>query len=122
MVLPFGEEVLYRIGPLRFHQEKDHLEQHLHPLLGSLFIANVVLTMNGPRGETSCSRGSKEVTTGNNTLPNPSTTRFFLELRETSEGTSYEMVPLVSRHFAAASIRGLPEFALLRHISRFSAC
>ena len=34
-------------------------------------------------------------------------------MRETSEGTSYKMVPLVFRHFAATSIRVLPDFAPL---------
>ena len=47
---------------------------------------------------------------------------FLFKLRETSEGTSCEMVRFVFRHFATASTRVSPDFALLRLFSRFSAC
>ena len=46
-------------------------------------------------------------------VPIPLSIRFFLKMRETSEGTSYKMVPLVFRHFPATTIRVLPDFALL---------
>ena len=89
-----------------------HLEQHLNAMLGSSFIANFMLTEIGPRGVITCSRGSPEVSTGsypfkvwekgeNNTFPIPQISRFFLRMRETSEGTSSYMVRFVLRHFAA---------------------
>ena len=43
---------------------------------------------------------------------------FFMKMTETLEETSYQMVRLDFRHFAAATTRVLPDFALLKHISR----
>ena len=108
----------------------DHVEQHLNPMSGSSIIANFLLTMNGPHSVTTFSRGLPEVTQDLTHLKFENRSRrtcsrflqsfaFFPGLRETSEGTNYWMVPLVFRHFAAASVRVLPDFALLRHPSRF---
>ena len=81
-------------------------------MLGSSFIANFRLTMNGPRGVITCSRGLN----GSNHwilqisslrlgreqhVPEFSNHHLFLKIREISEGTSYQMVRLVFRHFAA---------------------
>ena len=49
----------------------EHVEQHINPMLGSSFIANFRLTMNGPRGVITCSRGSTEVTTGSYKFQDP---------------------------------------------------
>ena len=79
-------------------------------MLGLSLIAKFLLAMNGPSGVITCSRGSPEVSTGsfpfkvresveNNMLPIPPIVRFFLRMREISEGTSYQMVRLVFRHF-----------------------
>ena len=88
------------------------MEQHLNSMLGSSFIANFRLTMNGPRGVITCSRGLN----GSNHwilqisslrmgreqhVPEFSKHHLFLKIREISEGTSYQMVRLVFRHFAA---------------------
>ena len=81
-------------------------------MLGSSFIANFRLTMNGPRGVITCSRG---LNGSNHWILQISSLRigreehvaesinqsFFLKIREISERTSYQMVRLVFRHFAA---------------------
>ena len=81
-------------------------------MLGSSFIANFRLTMNGPRGVITCSRG---LNGSNHWILQISSLRMgreqhvlhssnhhlFLKIREISEGTSYQMVRLVFRHFAA---------------------
>ena len=87
------------------------MEQHRSPMLGSSFIANFRLTMNGPRGVITCSRGLN----GSNHwilqisslrmgreqhVPEFSNHHLFLKIREISEGTSYQMVRLVFRHLA----------------------
>ena len=85
-----------------------HLEQHLNAMLGSCLIAIFMLTTNGPRRVITCSTGSPGVTTfevwqqvENNTFPIPQISRFFLRMRETSEGTSSYTVRFVLRHFVA---------------------
>ena len=102
----------------------EHVEQHLNSMFGSLFIAIFMLTMNGPRGVITCSRGLN----GSNYMmilpiqgreqhvPGSRNHPFFLRMREISEGTSYQMVRLVFRHFAAderfARNEPSPEFPL----------
>ena len=79
-------------------------------MLGSSFTAIFMFTTNGPRGVITCSRGSLEVTTRsypfqvwekfeNKAFTILQISRFFLRMRETSEGTSYQMVRFVFRHF-----------------------
>ena len=81
-------------------------------MLGLSLIAKFLFTKIGPRRVITCSRSSPEVSTGsypfkvwekveNNACPSPLIIRFFLKIREISEGTSYQMVRLVFRHFAA---------------------
>ena len=89
-------------------------------MLGSSFIANFRLTMNGPRGVITCSRGLN----GSNHwilqisslrmgreqhVPDSCNHAFCLRMREISEGTSYQMVRLVFRHFRHEPS---PEFSL----------
>ena len=81
-------------------------------MLGLSLIAKFLFTKIDPRRVITCSRGSPEVSTGSypfkvwekvekNMCPSPLIIRFFLKIREISEGTSYQMVRLVFRHFAA---------------------
>ena len=81
-------------------------------MLGWCLIAKFLSTKIGPRRVITCSRDSPEVSTGsypfkvseqveNNACPSPRDIRFFLKMRETSGGTSYKMVRMVFRHFAA---------------------
>ena len=81
-------------------------------MLGSSFIAKFLFTKIGPRRVITCSRGLN----GSNHwilqisslrmgreqhVPEFSKHHLFLKIREISEGTSYQMVRLVFRHFAA---------------------
>ena len=116
-----------------------HVQQHLNAMLSSCLIAIFMLTTNGPRSVITCSRCSPEVTLGsyqvqvwekveNNACPSPLIIRFFsLKTRETWEGTSYQMVRLVCRHFAADERfarqyrhEPLPEFLLSCLFQAFS--
>ena len=89
-----------------------HLEQHLNSMLGSSFIAKFLFTKIGPRRVITCSRGLN----GSNHwilqisslrmgreqhVPESSNHHLFLKIKYISEGTSYQMVRLVFRHFAA---------------------
>ena len=70
-----------------------------------------LLAMNGPRSVITCSRGSPEISTGSTHfqvrtgreqhVPDSSNHALFPENEGTAEGTSYQMVRLVCRHFAA---------------------
>ena len=99
-----------------------HVQQHLNPMLGSLFIATFMLAMNGPRGVITCSRGSPGESTGSytfkvcenegklggNQLPDGSIGLSSLRRRRT-------ICPSVS---ARALARDSPDFAFFWHISR----
>ena len=84
--------------------------QLLNSMFGSCLIAIFRLTMDGQRGVVTCSRGSPGESTGSypfkigreQRVPESSNHSLFsLKTRETSEGTSYQMVRLVFRHLAA---------------------
>ena len=104
-------------------------------MLGSSFIANFRLTINGPRGVITCSMGSPGVTTWwsyplkveNNTFPIPLIMRFFPENEGNFWGNqlpdgSISLSPLCRRRTICpkrAFARDSPDFAFFKHFPRF---